>query len=256
MSLYEQWSLIFLHYPGVFYAIVGGLGLMVGSFLNVVGYRLMTMDNRREKQGTLFIRYDLARPGSHCPACTAPIKAYDNIPVLSYLLLKGRCRKCSSPISPVYPAIEFLTGALSLLCAYWLGPTLLLCYTLLYLWFGLGLLCHLSFYRQLQKKEADLRLVLPMFFLGTLILVSSDSVTADQILSALPLFYAAIVGVWVMRYALRSAGADPFFLRGVAPLLLASFFLIGMSLPTLLVLLMAFGASCVFLLSGFGVRRR
>jgi leader peptidase (prepilin peptidase)/N-methyltransferase len=73
------------------------LGLIVGSFLNVVIYRLP-----REKS--------IVKPGSHCPACSTPIKFYDNIPVLSYILLGGKCRRCKARISPIYPAVEFFTA--------------------------------------------------------------------------------------------------------------------------------------------------
>jgi leader peptidase (prepilin peptidase)/N-methyltransferase len=75
------------------------LGLLIGSFLNVVAYRLP----RRES---------LVRPGSHCPACDAPVKPYDNIPVLSWLLLGGRCRGCSVAIAKRYPVVEASTAVL------------------------------------------------------------------------------------------------------------------------------------------------
>ena len=74
-------------------------GLLIGSFLNVVAYRLPRGES-------------LAYPGSHCPSCDAPVKAYDNIPLLSWLLLRGRCRGCSEPIARRYPLVEALTAAL------------------------------------------------------------------------------------------------------------------------------------------------
>ena len=74
-------------------------GLIIGSFLNVVAYRLPRGES-------------LAHPPSRCPSCSAPVKPYDNIPVLSWLLLRGRCRSCKAPISPRYPLVEALTGAL------------------------------------------------------------------------------------------------------------------------------------------------
>lgn len=92
------------HLPGYFFG--GALfvfGLIIGSFLNVVIYRLPRHES-------------IAFPGSHCPACNAPIKPYDNIPVLSYSILGGRCRSCAVRISPVYPAVELLVGVLYLLC--------------------------------------------------------------------------------------------------------------------------------------------
>jgi leader peptidase (prepilin peptidase)/N-methyltransferase len=81
-------------------AIAALFGAVIGSFLNVVAYRLP----RRES---------LVSPGSRCPSCNTAIKPYDNVPVLGWLLLRGRCRACGAPISPRYPAIEALTAALA-----------------------------------------------------------------------------------------------------------------------------------------------
>ena len=75
------------------------LGAMLGSFLNVVIHRLP----RRES---------LIAPGSHCPHCGVPIRAWDNIPILSFLVLRGRCRVCRRPISPRYPLVEATAGVL------------------------------------------------------------------------------------------------------------------------------------------------
>ncbi|MGB9111893.1 MAG: prepilin peptidase, partial [Acidimicrobiales bacterium] len=75
------------------------LGLLVGSFLNVVVYRV--------PRGL-----SIVRPGSFCPQCAAPIAPWENVPVLSYLLLRGRCRHCGAHIALRYPLLELLTGAL------------------------------------------------------------------------------------------------------------------------------------------------
>ncbi len=77
----------------------GVLGAIVGSFLNVVSYRLPRHES-------------LISPASHCPKCGTPVKPYDNIPILSWLLLRGRCRSCAAPISLRYPLVEVLTAAL------------------------------------------------------------------------------------------------------------------------------------------------
>src|SRR5512132_1978448 len=74
------------------------LGAVIGSFLNVVIHRLPLGES-------------LVSPGSHCPSCGAPVRARDNVPVLSWLLLRGRCRDCGAPISPRYPTVEALTAA-------------------------------------------------------------------------------------------------------------------------------------------------
>ena len=78
------------------------LGAVVGSFLNVCIYRIPS-----EKS--------IAFPASHCPACEHPIKFYDNIPIISYIILGGKCRHCNERISPTYPAIELLTAVMSVL---------------------------------------------------------------------------------------------------------------------------------------------
>src|ERR1700680_4415632 len=77
----------------------GVLGAVIGSFLNVVAYRLPRHQS-------------LISPTSHCPKCGRPGRLYDNIPILSWLLLGGHCRSCSEPISPRYPLVEALTAAL------------------------------------------------------------------------------------------------------------------------------------------------
>jgi leader peptidase (prepilin peptidase)/N-methyltransferase len=87
------------------YAVALMLGLVVGSFLNVVIYRLPRHES-------------LVRPGSHCPSCGTPIRAYDNIPIVSWLILRGKCRDCRSPISARYLLVEAITGA-SFVLAFW-----------------------------------------------------------------------------------------------------------------------------------------
>lgn len=85
-------------------------GLLIGSFLNVVIARVPD-------------RQSLLRPGSACPGCGAAIAWYDNVPILSFLALRGRCRACAAPISWRYPLIEGLTAALFGAAAYRFGPT-------------------------------------------------------------------------------------------------------------------------------------
>ncbi len=82
----------------------GLLGLAIGSFLNVVIYRVP-------------LKVSVVRPRSGCPSCHSPIANRDNVPVLSWVLLRGRCRSCAAPISPRYPLVEFATGVLFALSA-------------------------------------------------------------------------------------------------------------------------------------------
>jgi leader peptidase (prepilin peptidase)/N-methyltransferase len=84
--------------PALEIAFIAVLGAILGSFLNVVIHRLPRGES-------------LASPGSRCPSCGTPIAPYDNVPLLSWLLLRGRCRHCGAPISSRYPAVELLTGA-------------------------------------------------------------------------------------------------------------------------------------------------
>ena len=107
-----------------------GLGLVVGSFLNVVIHRLPLMMEREEldycntlldtgaAQGETL---NLVRPGSRCPHCGCAIRPWQNVPVLSYLLLRGRCHHCKTAISPRYPAVEMLSGLLALALAWHYG---------------------------------------------------------------------------------------------------------------------------------------
>ena len=92
-------------------AIVFVFGAMIGSFLNVCIVRLPE-------------ERSIVRPRSHCPACGDEIAWYDNVPMLSYLLLRGRCRGCRIRISPLYPTVELLTGALAVALWLRLGTTL------------------------------------------------------------------------------------------------------------------------------------
>jgi leader peptidase (prepilin peptidase)/N-methyltransferase len=96
-------------WPGLLFAFA--LGLVVGSFLNVVIHRLPRGES-------------VVRPRSRCPACRAPIAAWHNVPLLSYVWLRGRCSACRSRISPRYPALEALTGLVfaALLAAHGFSP--------------------------------------------------------------------------------------------------------------------------------------
>ena len=122
--------------PPFFISAVLVLGLLVGSFLNVVIYRVPVMLERDWRAQCAELaqgpdgaaaapaaapRFNLIVPRSACPKCQAPITALQNIPVVSYLFLRGRCASCRAPISPRYPLIEALTGVLSALVAWKFG---------------------------------------------------------------------------------------------------------------------------------------
>ena len=116
----------------IFLALV--LGLLVGSFLNVVIYRVPEGLNRNWKlQAKQMLdlpleqgegeRFNILMPPSHCPSCKTAIKPWQNIPILSYVLLKGQCKHCQTAISLRYPLIELLTGLVFAVCAWKFGAT-------------------------------------------------------------------------------------------------------------------------------------
>ncbi|NOI15350.1 prepilin peptidase [Vibrio hepatarius] len=123
---------LFDFYPWLFPTLATLFGLIVGSFLNVVIHRLPKMMERewRQECADSFPEYqitppsgvyNLSVPRSTCPKCETQLRVIDNIPVLSWLLLKGKCHHCSHPISIRYPLVELLTGALCFLVAYQFG---------------------------------------------------------------------------------------------------------------------------------------
>ena len=117
--------------PAVALPAAAVIGLCVGSFLNVVIHRLPRMMERgwadqcaelAGREPTPGPRYDLVVPRSACPACGHAIGALENVPVLSWLALRGRCRACGAPISPRYPVVELAAGALAVAAVWQFGP--------------------------------------------------------------------------------------------------------------------------------------
>jgi leader peptidase (prepilin peptidase)/N-methyltransferase len=158
--------------PALFLIVIGVLGLMVGSFLNVVIHRLPIMLEKnwqRECQAFLDLEpeaapnqpYNLLVPGSHCPQCKRSIRPWENIPIISYLLLEGRCAGCRTPISFRYPAIEALTAAISVAVAWHFGFTWQTASALVLSW-SLVCLSFIDFDRQLLPDA----ITLPILWLG------------------------------------------------------------------------------------------
>nr|WP_270104653.1 A24 family peptidase [endosymbiont of Tevnia jerichonana] len=125
LSFLQQNLAIYLIFSGL-------LGLTIGSFLNVVILRLPRMMERQWQRDCLELlkqpattdeeRLDLAYPPSRCPQCGHQIRAWENIPVISWLLLRGRCSDCTTPISTRYPLVEAATALLTLIVAYHFDP--------------------------------------------------------------------------------------------------------------------------------------
>jgi leader peptidase (prepilin peptidase)/N-methyltransferase len=147
-------------------------GLVVGSFLNVVIHRLPKIMERewhnnclelQGKEAPEATQYTLAKPRSACPLCGHKISALENIPVISYLFLKGKCRGCKSPISLRYPLIEALTGVLIGLVSWKFGYTSMALFAWIFI-FALITLTFIDFDTQLLPDD----ITLPLLWLGLL----------------------------------------------------------------------------------------
>jgi leader peptidase (prepilin peptidase)/N-methyltransferase len=134
--------------PAAFIALVFVLGLLVGSFLNVVIHRVPVMLERMWRRECLALEgkeapaeepYDLIRPRSACPGCKAQITALQNIPVVSYLALRGKCARCARPIGVRYPVVELATAILSALVAWKFGYGWTTAAALVLTWFLVGM---------------------------------------------------------------------------------------------------------------------
>jgi len=156
--------------PTFFLIISIAFGLVVGSFLNVVIYRLPKMMEQEWHQQCLNLqgkeaeakpKFTLSTPRSTCPACGHAIRALENIPLISFALLKGRCSACKTRISARYPLIELLTASLIGLASWQFGYT----YTTLFAWlfsFSLIALTFIDFDTQLLPDD----ITLPLLWLG------------------------------------------------------------------------------------------
>lgn len=171
-----------------YYALLGGLGLIVGSFLNVVIYRVPR-------------DLSIVRPGSRCPGCATAISARDNIPVLSWLLLRGRCRTCGEPIPGRYPIVEALTGALWLVLGRWAwqpdGIDPLLPWLLVLGAAGIAL-----WFIDVDHHRLPDAIVLPLYPLGVVGLALAGILGADWPLGEVAIGVAAwlvvIGGIWLL----------------------------------------------------------
>jgi leader peptidase (prepilin peptidase)/N-methyltransferase len=178
---------LFMLHPIILPVVGGLLGLVIGSFLNVVVHRLPIMLEsqwRRECRQFLEIAenesdaiikpFNLAVPGSHCPECRKPLSILENIPLLSYVALGGRCSGCRARISLRYPVIETLSAVLSVMVAWQFGPTVQMLAALLLTWSLLAL----------SMIDMDCQLLpdvitLPMLWLGLIASVLTLFVDSD-----------------------------------------------------------------------------
>jgi leader peptidase (prepilin peptidase)/N-methyltransferase len=191
--------------PALLIGFVAVLGTLVGSFLNVVILRLprmMEAEWKRECRIALELspepetpRLSLAYPPSQCPACGASIRAWQNIPILSWLWQRGRCAACKSPISLQYPLVEAASGFLSALCAAHFGPSLMLPASLVFTWILLALAV-IDLNTQLLPDD----LTLPLLWLGLLLSLCGIFATpAAAIIGAA----AGYLSLWTVYHVFR-----------------------------------------------------
>lgn len=193
----------------VFYSVVFVFSLMVGSFLNVVIYRLPKIleqgwysecrefladeiKNIPEKKQT---KITLSTPSSSCPNCNHKIRFYENIPIISWLLLKGKCSQCKNTISVRYPLVELTTALLSLVIAYHYGVSQ---QTLFALWLTWGLisLTMIDFDHMLLPDQ----IVLPLLWLGLLLNINGTFVTIESAVIGAAAGYMSLFSVfWLFK---------------------------------------------------------
>jgi len=172
-----------LFHPYYYFAIIGLFGLAIGSFLNVVIVRLPQMLQQSWKAQSIeylledhpkviassFVpsektsepTFNLFLPRSHCPSCKTPLKIWHNIPLLSFLLLKGQCAHCKKKISWRYPTIEFITALLSVIVAMHFGFSWQTLFALILTWV-LILLSMIDFDHKILPDD----IMIPMIWLG------------------------------------------------------------------------------------------
>lgn len=191
---------------GVFIAVSVFLGLAIGSFLNVVIHRLPRMMERDWAAQCAELRgetpepaepYSLARPRSRCPNCSRPVGAFENIPVLSFLFLRGRCHGCGQPISWRYPIVEALTGILFGGIAWNLGPGLA----------AAGAMGFVAAMTALTFIDLDTQLLpdditLPLLWTGLLLNVSG---TYTDLTSAVVGAIAGYLSLWTVYWLFKLA---------------------------------------------------
>jgi leader peptidase (prepilin peptidase)/N-methyltransferase len=189
----------------------GLFGLLIGSFLNVVIYRIPKMMQRESdnyvaqemnKELPHQDRFDLMTPRSACPHCGHQITAMENIPVLSYLALRGKCRACKTPISARYPAIEIVTALLSALLIWTFGSGWAGLATLV---FGYALLAMTFIDLDTQLLPDDL--TYPLLWLGLLVNVNATFVPLQEAVIGAAAGYLALWSIyWLFKLATGKEG--------------------------------------------------
>ena len=205
--MFEQLQTLHDLFPRYAYAFYLIFGLLVGSFLNVVIYRLPKMLERdwqidaAQVLGTasetdrVETSFNLAQPRSQCPGCGTQVKAIDNIPIVSFVLLRGRCGQCQNPISLQYPAIELTTGLVTLFLIHHFGLS------------SVAVLACLLTYALIALSTIDYRttllpdsITLPFLWLGLLVNING---TFTDLTSAVVGAMAGYLSLWSVYWGFK-----------------------------------------------------
>lgn len=192
-----------------FYSLIFILSLMIGSFLNVVIYRFPKMleqgwyqecreflsDELKKPPAQEVSSLTLSTPDSTCPHCQHKIRFYENIPVISWLFLKGKCSQCQKSISIRYPLVEITTALLSLVIAYQFGVSSITCYALLLTW-GLVALTMIDVDHMLLPDQ----IVLPLLWLGLIVNLNGAIVPLeDAVIGAIAGYSSLYIIFWLFK---------------------------------------------------------
>jgi len=206
----ENVEIIYQYFPILFYSMIFFISLLVGSFLNVVIYRLPEMMEREWRTDCReFIKselkdpeikesdekFNLMVPRSRCPKCGHAISALENVPVISWLVLKGKCKSCKNPIPVRYPSIELLTAILSVVVAYKFGPTLA-GFTAIVLTWGLVSLTFIDVDKMLLPDQ----ITLPLLWLGLLLNLNGTFVDLNTAVIGAMTGYMSL---WIIYHAYK-----------------------------------------------------
>lgn len=197
--------------PALFISLFSLLGLLVGSFLNVAIHRLPKMMERewREQYAEFSGQeitpqppYNLRLPRSACPHCGHSISALENIPVISYLLLRGKCKKCHAPISPRYPIVEAISGLLCAFAAWHFGFSAAAVGAIIFIW-ALIALTFIDFDTQLLPDD----ITLPLLWLGLLFNMFGTFTSLSQAVAGAMVGYLALWSVyWLFKLVTGKEG--------------------------------------------------
>ena len=206
-------DLLFFTEPGTLASTIalGILGLLIGSFLNVVIYRLPIMMQRESDNYVAHEsgrelphpeRFNLILPRSACPHCGHQITALENIPVISYLVIGGKCTGCKAPISKRYPAIEAITGILSAFVIWHFGSGLAGLSAMIFVWFLIAM-TFIDADTQLLPDD----LTLPLLWLGLIINLYSTHASLENAVIGAAVGYLSLWSIyWLFKLATGKEG--------------------------------------------------